>query len=214
MRYDQSAIRDAQRNTLAQLTAPTSKIIDDKGKECEVENKYYVDPLNITMPIHLVQEQPWVNTTQNYTFDFSINAPVQVAGVNNNVILGQSSVFCGYGIQILFGDGANAANRIYRSRGLTPNDDALYNSLVSMRLLQSTLVDKVNGQNFRDVETAVGEFYSDAGMLLINPVRIVPGTIGIFSVNINLLSPIAALVISANQFVSVRLVGAFGQAGA
>lgn len=214
MRYDQSAIRDAQRLALSVLTASTTKTLDANGNVCDVPNQYYVNPLNVTMPIKLVQETPWINTTQSFQFDFSINAPVQVPGVNNNVILGQNNVFAPYGIQLLFGDGANAANRIYRSRGITPNDDSLYNSLISIRFEQSTLVDKVQGQDFRDVETGVNEAYSDNGLVLINPIRIVSGKLGTFSMFVTLLNPIAALPISANQFISARLVGCFGQASA
>lgn len=214
MRYDQSAIRDAQRLALAVLTAPKTNVLDQNGRVCEVDNQYYVNPLNVTMPIELVQETPWINTTQVFNFDFSINAPVQVPGVNNNVILGQNNVFAPYAIKLKFGSGANAANRIYRARGITPNDDALYNSLVSIRFEQSTLVDKIQGQSFRDVMTAVNEDYSDTGMVLINPIRIVSGKLGTFTLTINLLNPIAALVISANQFISARLVGCFGQASA
>lgn len=214
MRYDQVAIREAERKAFEVITAPSMDIKDDTGKICQVENKYWVNPLNVTMPMNLVQEIPWVNTTQNNNFDFSINAPAQVPGTNNNVILGQNNVFVCYGIQILFRDGASSANGVYRSFGNTPNDDSLYNSVVSIRMEQSTLIDKVNGQNFRDVPNAVTEFNALDGMLLINPVRIVSGKLGTFMLSINLLNPISALVISASQFISVRLRGAYGQASA
>jgi len=214
MRYDQLAVREAQRLALSVITAETVKIKDESGNVCDQKNDYYVNPLNVTMPMKLVQEIPWVVTTQNNQFDFSIQAPGQVPGTNNNVILGQKNVFVCYAIQILFGEGANAANRIYRSFGNTVNDDALYNSLISIRLEQSTLIDKVNGQDFRDVPSVITEFNSLDGMLLINPVRIVPGDLGTFSLFINLLNPIAALVITPNMFISARLVGAFGQASA
>lgn len=214
MRYDQVAVREAQRKAFEVITAPTMKEKNSAGQICDVANPYWVNPLNVTMPMKMVQEIAWVNTTQQFNFDFSINAPVQIPGTNNNVILGQNNVFVCYGIQILFGDGANAANRVYRSFGATANDDALYSSLVSIRMEQSTLIDKVNGQDFRDVPNAVTEFNSLDGMLLINPVRIVSGKLGTFTLNLNLLNPISALVISANQFVSARLVGAYGQASA
>jgi len=214
MRYDQQAIRDAERLAFRTITAQEQTGKNADGVICKIPNKYWVNPLNVTMPMKMVQEVPWLNTNQELIFDFSINAPNQIPGTNNNVILGQNNVFVGYGIQILFGDGTNAANRIYRSRGLTPNDDALYNSLISVRMEQSTLIDKVNGLDFRDVETAPGEFYATAGMILINPIRIVSGKLGTFSLAIRMLNPFAALVISPNQFVSVRLLGAYGQASA
>ena len=214
MRYDQQAIRDAERLAFRTITATEQKGKNAEGVICKIPNKYWVNPLNVTMPMKMVQEVAWVNTNQELIFDFSINAPNQIPGTNNNVILGQNNVFVGYGIQILFGDGADAANRIYRSRGLTPNDDALYNSLVSVRMEQSTLIDKVNGQDFRDVETSPNEFYATAGMMLINPIRIVSGKLGTFSLAIRMLNPFSTLVISADQFVSVRLLGAYGQASA
>lgn len=221
MRYDHQAIREAQRKCLEVITAPSVKVKNDKGQICDERNPYWVNPLNVSMPIKLVQEIPWVNTTQNNIFDFSITAPNQVPGVNNNVILGQKNVFCCYGIQILFSEhqangvgGLTSANAIYRSFGNTVNDDALYNSLISIRFEQSTLVDRVNGQDFRDVPNVVTEFNSNDGMLLINPIRIVPGDLGIFSMFINLLNPIATLTITPNMFISARLVGAFGQASA
>lgn len=214
MRYDQQAIREAQRMAFNVITQPKTQIKNDQGVVCDIDNPYWVNPLNVTMPMKLVQEIAWVNTTQNFSFDFSINAPVQVPGTNNNVILGQNNVFVAYGIQILFRDGASSANGVYRSFGNTVNDDALYNSLISIRLEQSTLIDKVNGQDFRDVPNAVTEYNSLDGMLLINPVRIVSGKLGTFTLNLNLLNPISALTISANQFISARLVGAYGQASA
>lgn len=214
MRYDQVAVREAQRKAFEVITAKSVEVKDSTGTICTVDNEYWVNPLNVTMPMKLVQEIAWVNTSQQLQFDFSINAPVQVPGTNNNVILGQNNVFVCFGIQILFRDGASAANGVYRSFGNTPNDDSLYNSLVSIRMEQSTLIDKVNGQDFRDVPNAVTEFNSLDGMLLINPVRIVSGKLGTFQMLINLLNPISALVISSNQFVSARLVGAYGQASA
>lgn len=214
MKYDQVAVRESQRKAFDVITAPKTTIKDSSGNICDVDNPFWVNPLNVTMPMKLVQELPWVNTGQQFNFDFSINAPVQVPGTNNNVILGQNNVFVAYGIQILFRDGASSANGVYRSFGNTANDDALYNSLISIRLEQSTLIDKVNGQDFRDVPNAVTEYNSLDGMLLINPVRILTGKLGTFTLSINLLNPISALVISANQFVSARLVGAYGQASA
>jgi len=215
MKYDQVAIREAERRAFDTITNPKMATKGDNGAICEVDNPYWVNPLNVSMPVTLVQEVAWVNTTQNFAFDFSINAPVQVPGTNNNVILGQNNVFVLYGIQILFRDGASSANGVYRSFGNTVNDDALYNSLVSIRMEQSTLVDKVNGQNFRDVpEGAITAFNALDGLLLINPVRIVSGKLGTFTLNLNLLNPTSALIISASQFISVRLRGAYGQASA
>lgn len=223
MRYDQQAKRDAQRLAYGVITNEVSKIKADQqtaarlgcevGKVVDVPNKYYVNPINVTMPATLTQETPWINTTQQFGFDFSINGPGPVPGVLNNILLGKNNVFVIYGIQILFGEGS-AANRIYRSFGNTPNDDALYNSIIQIKLEQSTLVDKVDGRDFRDVPQVVTEAWEDNGMVLINPVRIVTGELGFFSLFINVLNPISGLVITPEMFISVRLKGAFGQASA
>lgn len=223
MKYDQVAIQNAERRAFEVLTERKSIVMADaqiaarmsckEGDAVEVPNKYYVNPINVSNPATLVQETAWVNTGQQLSFDFTINGPNPSATLNN-IPLGKNNVFVIFGIQILFGEGANANNRIYRSFGNTPNDDSLYNSIVQMKMEQSTLLDKVDGRNFRDVPSVLTEAHPDDGLLLIQPLRIVTGELGFFSVFINLINPISALVITSNMFVSMRLRGAFGQASA
>lgn len=224
MKNDQLAVQGMQRLAFGVITNPTVKVVANQqqavenkcavGEVVEIRNKYAVDPLNVTMPATLTQETPWVTTTNSFMFNFAINGPDQVPGTNNNISLGLNNVFVIYGIQILFGEGANAANRIYRSFGNTPNDDALYNSVVQIKMAQSTLIDRVDGRSFRDVPEVLTAASEDLGMVLINPARIITGDLGSFQVFINLLNPISALVITANMFISVRLKGAWGQASA
>jgi hypothetical protein len=183
--------------------------MDDKGHQ--KPNPYYTNPASISMGAQLVQEQPFTNASSTFSFDFSINAPIATSTLNN-VVLGKNNVLAFYAIQILIGEGANGNNRIYRSRGLTPEDDSLYNSVVTMKFEQSTLIDKMNGLNFRDVGTNANEFWAEAGLHLINPQRVVSGELGVFNLTINLINSISALVISPNLFISARLHGAFGQA--
>lgn len=220
MKYDHQALRGAQRDAFRILTNPAQEMMvyNQSAKQYEkrmLENKYWVKPENVSTPVELVQEQAFVNTTQVFNFDFSINGqPASNAPGTNNVILGKNNIAVVYGIKIYQGEGANANNRIYRSRGITVNDDSLYNSIVSLKLEQSVLIDKVPGQNFRDVFTSPLEFDSNAGMVLINPMRILTGELGTFTLSINLLTAINALVLSANIFLSARLCIVYGQASA
>lgn len=203
MRFDLQSVREAQRAAYHALTKPTL--------ENGAKNPYYTDPASVSIAGTLVQEQPFTNQTNTFVFDFSINAPVATAALGN-VVLGKNNVMSIYAIQLLIGEGANANTRIYRSRGLTPNDDSIYNSFWQMKMEQSTLIDKMNGQNFRDVGTNANEFWSEAGLYLINPQRLISGELGTFQVSINLINSIAGVVLSPNLFLSVRLHGAFGQA--
>jgi len=224
MRIDPQAEYAQQRLAFGVLTTPFSEVVANQqqaaqfscqvGERVKIPNKYSVNPINVTMPATLTQEIPWVNTNQLLSFDFSINGPVQVPGTNNNIVLGKNNVAVIYAMQILFGEGSNSANRIYRSFGNTPNDDSLYNSVVQVKMEQSTLIDKIDGRDFRDVPSVVTEAAGEFGKILINPVRIVTGELGFFSVFINLLNPISALVITAEMFVSMRLKIGFGQASA
>lgn len=224
MRIDPQAEQAMQRLAFSVLTAPVSEVVANQqqaaqfncnvGERVKIPNKYSVNPIQVTMPATLTQEIPWVNTNQQLGFDFSINGPVQVAGTNNNIALGKNNVAVIYAMQLLFGEGANSANRIYRSFGNTPNDDSIYNSIVQVKMEQSTLIDKIDGRDFRDVPDVVTASSADYGKVLINPVRIVTGELGFFSVFVNLLNPISALVITANMFVSMRLKIGFGQASA
>ena len=223
MRYDQTAIQWAERNAYSILTSPVQEEIKwneaDDGTMTQsrrlVRNKYFVEPLNISAPTELVQELPFINATQVFNFQYDINAPTaQAAPGTNNVILGKNNIMCMYGLKIWQGEGVNANNRIYRSFGLTVNDNSLYNSTISMRFEQSTLMDKIPGQSFRDVYTSPLEWNSMSGMILINPQRIVTGEMGVLTITINLITPINALVLSPNIFLSCRPVIVYGAASA
>lgn len=224
MRIDPQAEQAMQRLAYGVLTSQVSEVVANQqqatlyncqaGDRIKIPNKYSVTPINVTMPATLTQEIPWVNTNQQLIFDFSINGPAQVAGTNNNISLGKNNIAVIYAMQLLFGEGSNSANRIYRSFGNTPNDDSLYNSIIQAKMEQSTLIDKIDGRDFRDVPQVITEGSADMGKVLINPTRIVTGELGFFSVFINLLNPISTLILSANMFVSMRLKIGFGQASA
>ena len=215
MRFDQSSIMEAQRRAFKALTSPKIKIHEWQGTklvERVVDNKHYVPAKLCTAPAMLIQELPWVNTTQTFTFDFSINGPNQLPGVNNNIKIGKNDIFAFYGLQLLFAGGTNSASFIYRSHGQLATDDAAYNSFIQIKTESSTFVDKMEGQYFRDQAANANEFYGDMGLQILNPVRIVSGELGVYQVSLNLKNPTAALVISANQVLSLRLHGVYGQA--
>jgi hypothetical protein len=220
MRFDSVALADAQRRAYDRLIAdyiiePEKTIGADGGSlpvDVKKVNQHYVPPKLTTSPAMIIQELPWVNTVTEFTFDFSQNAPVQIPGTNNNVNLSKNDVFAIYGVQILFATGTNSASFIYRSHGVLPADDALYNSVITSKIESSVYVDKMAGQFFRDNPVNSNEFYGEIGMQLINPIRVVSGELGVFNFKVNLLNPIAALVISANTLISFRLHGVYGQA--
>lgn len=188
MRIDQKALQMSQRKAYDTI-------------------KTQVVPENISMPAMLIQEQAYAVTSNTYVFDFSSKAP-QASSTLNNILLGDNNVFVQYGIQVLIGEGANANNRVYRSYGNSTSDNALYNGVLSQKLESNTMIDKMSTMSFRDWDQ---NFTSESGLVLINPLRVLNGRLGVWSVIINLQS-ISALTLTANLFISVRLHGCLGQA--
>lgn len=215
MRFDTQTIMMMQRRAYSALTATQISSHANQGGAIVkqvTQNKHYVPPKLTSSPGMIVQELPWVNTTQQFTFNFAQNAPAQIPGTNNNVLLAKNDVLAIYAVQILFGTGTNSADFVYRSYGVLPSDDSLYNSVIQLKTESSTYVDKMNGQFFRDNPANANEYWGEAGLQIVNPIRIVSGEIGTFQVSINLLNPISTLVISANTVISMRLHGVYGQA--
>lgn len=221
MRFDVQALWAAQRHAYKALTATEVIMHKPTGgdgikaalaiKETKF-NQSYADPKNTTSPAMLIQELPWVNSTQQFTFNFSINGPQQTPGVNNNITIGKNDIFAVYGFQLLFATGTDSADFIYRSHGVLPADDSAYNSFLQLKVENSTFIDKMEGQFFRDTASNSNEFWGEAGMQLINPIRIVNGELGTFNVILNLKNPISTLVLSTNTMLSMRLHGVYGQA--
>lgn len=230
MRFNSFSINEAQRRGYNALTA--NAISEHERKPIKgieghfdlhknvVPNKMYVPPKLTSSPAMLIQELPWINTTQQFNFNFAINGPGVVAGTNN-IAIGKNDVFAVYGIQFLFGTcpggsftANGAAGCIYRSHGVIPNDDSFYNSFIQLKIESSIYIDKMEGQFFRDTPFNSNEYYGEIGLQLINPVRIVSGELGVFQLMVNLKNPIAGLVISAagTTVVSCRLHGVYGQA--
>lgn len=223
MKYDHVAIQDAQRRAFALLKERflVSKVWDGSNwVPSAVENEYVTKATNITMPSHLVQETPWVTTGgQVFKFDFSIsapgpNVPGAVVPTTNNILLGQNNTASVYAIKILQGEGETPASRVYRSRGVTPADNALYNSVINMEFENSTLIKNAPGKDFLDQYASIDEFDSNSGLVLINPQRILTGKLGVFQLSINIIQSISTLILTPNTFISAQLYVALGQASA
>lgn len=207
MRFDAQALMEAERRAYNFLAKKESKLPDGTV----VANKYYTPENQITMSAQLIQELPYTNAVDSFKFNFSATAP-PTSPTLGNVTLGKTQVFAIYAVQLLIGQGATANNRIYRSRGITVDDDSIYNSTFQMKVETNTYIDDLNGHQFRDVGTNANEFWAEAGMTLINPIRVVNGELGTFNCSINLLNSISTLTLTANLFLSLRLHGALGQA--
>lgn len=206
MRFDAQAVMDAQRRAYNNLASKMVTMPDGST----VENAYYTPANKITMPAQIIQELPFTNQTNIFTFNFASNGPATTPALGN-VLIGKTQVLSVYAIQLLVGQGANANTRIYRSRGVTANDDGIYNSTLQMKFETSSNVDNFNGYSFKDVATNANETWAEMGMALINPIRIVNGELGKFEVSINLINSIAGVVLTADLFLSLRLWGALGQ---
>ena len=217
MRFDTLAILQSQRKAFSAITEPlvVHHTIQPNGdlKKSTSKNRHYVAPKLATSPAMLIQELPWVNTTQQFNFVFSISAPAQIPGTNNNIVIAKNDIFCIYGVQILLATGTNSADFVYRSHGVLPTDDAVYNSTVQFLVESSKYVVNMEGQFFRDNPPNANEYYGEMGLQIITPLRTVSGEQGTFTVSLNLKNPTAPLVISPNTLISMRLHGVYGQAG-
>lgn len=216
MRYDSQTIYEQQRkayNFLAERVRTHTIIQDGKAQRVATKNDWAVDPKTITAPVQLVQETPFVNTSQIFTFDFSQNAPPKSPTLNNNT-LPKRNIAAIYGIQFLIGTGANANNRTYNANAPTLNDESIYNSILQLKIETDTVIDILDGQQFRDEYQTVGMFDHTAGMVLINPIRVLSGEMGIFQINWTLKNSISTLPLTADQFLSMRLHCVMGQAQA
>ena len=117
---------------------------------------------NITMPAMIRQEIAFVATTSLYTFRCGSDAPAETTSLGNK-LLGDNDVIAIYGIRVLHGEVADQTIRVYRSRGITSSDDALYNGELKMEEESRTAVAFMLTNAFRDEST----FDSLNGLVLI-----------------------------------------------
>ncbi len=174
-----------------------------------VKNDWHVKPDNITCPSIIVQELPFDGSTNSLVFDFSQTAPQPTAALNN-VLLGINNIACIYGIQVLFGVGANGNTRKYYTHGLLGADNALYSgSTMSFQFEQSQLVKNIDMQDFNYEQGT--DYIPEETIKLVNPLRLITGRLGTNTVTINMQS-LTGLTFTPNAFVSVRLQTVLGQA--
>jgi hypothetical protein len=175
-----------------------------------VGNYWHVDPNSITCPSALIQELPLDGTTNTLSFVFNQNAPPQSPTLNN-ILLGVNDVFVMYGIQVLFGVGAVGVSRQYYTHGLLAADNALYQgSNMAIQFEQNQAVKNIDMTEFKYDETT--DFKPEEAITLINPLRLLTGRLGTWTVSINMQS-LTGLTFTPNAYVRVALRGVLGQAG-
>ncbi len=229
MRYDAMTMQNAERKAFEMLTNQhievhpsvqhPSKIIATEqhkignpqmspGKHY-IPNKYYSQKAYVTSPYTLIQEIAY-NAAGPFQFNFTAVQAPPPSAVANNRVLSVNQTVCIYGFQLLQGQGALAVNRIYRSYGIAVNDNAIYNSTFNMQLETNTLIDGIEGQSFRDTPTAPTESWDNMGLKLIQPLRIFNGDLGRLFINIVPNNSLAALILTPNLFLSMRLLCVLG----
>lgn len=166
-------------------------------------------PETVSMDAALVQEQAFTTAASTYRFDFTPNSPAATA-VLNNVRMGQNDVFGAYAIEMLLGYGANANNRVYRHRGVTPDDESIYAGELTIKYESQEPVLKMNTRQFKSVGLDPTTFNPYGGWQFITPFRIVTGYLAVHEVIITLPS-IAALTLSSDLFISLRFHGAISR---
>jgi len=160
----------------------------------------------ISMPATIIQELAFVATTNVYTFRFGSDRPAATA-VLRNVNMGDNDIFAVYGIQLLIGEGATAVSRVYRSTGITPSDDSVYNGVLTMKQESDEPMHSMVTRIFREE----GDFSPMHGFHFINPQRVVSGRLAQFNIALDL-GAISGLTISSNLYLSVALHGAIARA--
>lgn len=223
------AIRESQRHAFERLAKKyhsrikLTTVIDKNGKKHEVPdispgqppiteyyfNEWHVNPNNITCPSILVQELPLDGSTNVLTYNFSQTAQQQTPELNN-VLLGINDIFIIYGVQVLFGVGAQGVTRQYFTHGLLASDNAVYQgATMAMQFEQSQNIKNIDMNDFLYTETT--DYKSEEVVKLVNPLRMITGRLGTFNITINM-QALTGLTFTPNAFVSVRLHGALGQA--
>jgi len=199
MRYDKWAKLDMQRYAFDTLSGKNGLLTPNTPIRP-------IPPKDITMSSWLVQEQAFLAAQNVYNFEFGSQAPPPT-GVLNNFQMGDNDVVAIYGMVMEYGIGGATNNREYFTTGVTPADNSLYNGELFIQFENRQSTELVKTRAFRNLEP----YYDDAGFVFINPVQILTGRLGTFRVTIEL-PPIAALVITANSFISMQLEVALGRA--
>ncbi len=228
MRYDAMTLQNAERKAFEMLTNthtevhPSTqhpqKIVATEANRTAggmvpgkhyIPNKFYTQKAYVTSPYTLIQEIPYL-AAGPYQFNFTAVQAPPPSAIANNRVLSVNQTVCIYGFQILQGLGAQANNRLYKSYGIAVNDNAIYNSTINMQLETNTLIDGIEGQQFRDTPTAPTESWDNMGLKLIQPLRIFNGDLGRLFINIVPNNSLANLVLTPDLFLSFRLLCVLG----
>jgi len=233
MKTDIVAIRESERLALNLLTSPFSAAAQGTagavmGQQLMnqypgyanmlnpalyyIGNQFYTDPRLVTMPATLQQELPFTNAG-TYEFNFSSTNAVGPSATLNNFILPQNNVAACYGVRLRIGYGALGNTRVYQCFGNTAADNSIYNSNIILTIESENQVTNFFVDDFKDVpDNSPNEINKYNGVMLMNPVRLISGKLGVFTMTIKTLSSISALSLSDDAFLSLTLLCAFGQA--
>jgi hypothetical protein len=236
MKYNLSAIRDSERLAMSLLSAPFMAC--NKGDEGAQAGAYWANMYPsysyllspnmlgwykpnqfmsasrlTTMPGELQQELPYT-AQNNFEFIFaSADAPPASATLAN-IKFAENNVAAVYGIRLRIGYGANTMTRRYQTFGNTLSDDFIYQSTSQLVVESENQMTNLNTNDFRQVPDGsplAADKYD--GMLLINPIRLFSGKLGILSFNIKCLSnPVNLVNVTPNTFLQCTWMIAYGQA--
>lgn|ERR1700753_220793 len=236
MRYNISAIRDSERLSMNLLSAPFMAC--NKGDEGAQQGPYwqqaypsyayllsanmngYYKPNQfmttsrlITMPGTLKQEIPY--TAQNeFEFNFASQSSPPASATLGNITLAENNVAAVYGIRLRIGYGANTMTRTYQAYGNTLSDDFIYQSTSKLTVESENQMTNFNTNDFREVpEDAPTSQDKYSGFMLINPIRLFSGKLGILTFTIRCLSnPVGLVDVTPNAFLECTWFIAYGQA--
>lgn len=206
-----------QPKLVQQLDKTTGKhkmmpVLDPHTRKPQMEyvgNVWHVKPDNITCPSGLAQELPLDGTTNTLSFIFNQNSPTATPTLNN-ITLGVNDIFVIYGVQVLFGVGATGVNRQYFTHGLLAADNAMYQgATMAIQFEQSQNIKNIDMLEFKFDQGT--DYVPENAIQLINPLRMITGRLGTFTVTINMQS-LTGLSFTPNAYVRVALRGVLGQA--
>jgi len=236
MKYNLSAIRDSERLAIQLLQAPFMAC--NSGDEGAQQGAYwaqqypsyayllqpnmlgYYKPNQFmtasrltTMPAVLQQELPYV-AQNNYEFVFASQLAPPASATLGNINLATNNVAAVYAIRLRIGYGANTMTRRYQTFGNTLSDDFIYQATGSLAVESENQMTNLDINDFRQVPDgsplAIDKY---DGCVLINPIRLFSGKLGVLSFNIKCLANPSALVdVTSNAFLQCTWFIAYGQA--
>lgn len=188
------------------------------------DNEFMTDPRLVNAP-NVLKQELILTTSANYSFNFAANSAPQ-AGLNggavflNNIVLAKNNVAAIYGMRMRLGyqqgGATDGLNRRYQAFGMIPGDEYIFNSVGTLQVESETQVTNFDMDDFRDEPdfspTKINKY---DGMMLINPIRLVSGQLGILKFMLNTFNgATSTLVISSNAVIELSWFIVSGQASA